>query len=71
MTASTGHTTSLAQHVGELATEAIGNLAGSVAAPRTAATKLRGLLLAPRTLTGLGVLLAAFAVGRRRGKRRT
>jgi hypothetical protein len=59
----------LAQHAGELATETAGNVAGAVVAPRTAAMKLRTLLLSPRTLTALGVLVAVFAAGRRRRTR--
>ncbi|HEX3829641.1 MAG TPA: hypothetical protein VHV82_20465 [Sporichthyaceae bacterium] len=61
----------LAQHAGELATETAGNVAGAAAAPRTAAMKLRALLVTPRTLTALGVLVAVFAAGRRRRTRDT
>jgi hypothetical protein len=71
MTTPKEHATRLAHHAGELATEAVGTMAGAVAAPRTAAGKLRALLLTPRTLTVLGVLLAGLAAGRRRRARQT
>jgi hypothetical protein len=54
----------LANKAGEVATQAAGSVAGAVAAPRTAATKLRTALLSPVAIGGSALLVAAYLAGR-------
>jgi hypothetical protein len=69
MTDLSGPAADAVHEAGELATQAIGTIAGAVADPATGLSKIRALLASPRSLVTGVLLLAIYVAGRRRGTR--
>jgi hypothetical protein len=69
MTELSGRAADAVHEVGELATQAVGTIAGAVADPATGLSKIRALLSSPRSLVSGVLLLGVYFAGRRRGSR--
>ncbi|WP_113781293.1 hypothetical protein [Geodermatophilus sp. TF02-6] len=62
-----GRARAAANTVGDVVTEMVGNVAGTVVDPKAGFSQLAGFLRRPAVLGALALAAVAFVVGRRRG----